>query len=1307
MSSRRRLFRKYAAPIMALVGGALLVSGAFSAYFAYEESKRALAELQREKAYAAATRIEQYLKEIERQISWTTLPQADSGETALETRRLDCLKLLRQVPAITDISLLNGSGRELLRVSRLEIDTVGSNTDFATSPKFTKAQAGKSYFSRVYFRKETEPYMTIATAWGRGDRGVTIAEVNLKFIWDVVSQIKIGEAGLAYVVDSHGQLIAHPDISLVLQKTDFSVLAQVAWALRNDEPNEAMIAHDHAGDSVLTAFAPIGSVDWFVFIEQPLQEAFAPIYALTLRTGLLLLAGLMLAALASFYLAHRMVKPIRELQVGAAEIGAGELGHRLDVKTGDELQALAEQFNTMATRLEESYANLERKVEERTSELKESLEHQTATSEILRAIASSPNDVRPVFDIIAERAARLCNANYGLVYRFDGEWLHLASAFGMTLEGVDAIREKYPLRPRNQSVSARAVSSGAVVHVSDVLALPDYQHKDAAHLAGFRGVLGVPMVRQDKIVGAITVTSVDVGDFSEKQTELLKTFGSQAVIAIENVRLFQELQTRNRELSEALDQQTATTEILRVISSSPTDTKPVFETIVANAARLCEANLAMVLLYDGERLSAAAHTIASAEFAEYLGRGFPISRQTTTGRAVLERKPVQVVDILADPEFLVTPAHRSENVRTVLAAPMLREHTLIGAIAIWRREVRAFTEQQTKLLQTFADQAVIAIANVRLFNETKESLDQQTATSEILKVISGSMSDAAPVFEAIAQSGLHLFEDANVWVVLRDGDAVRAAAITERNPERIGKWRQAFPTPLTRDYLNASAILDGKMVDIPDVNRLPLPLKPGTANFAAMGYRAATITPMMRGSEAIGTIGVARLKPGPLSAKQIALLQTFADQAVIAIENVRLFRELQQRTRELARSLEQLKALGEVGRTVSSTLDLNTVLTTIVSYAVQLSGTDAGSIYEYSEDALRLRATLKLEDSYVEALRANPVKLGEGAVGRAAATQKLVEIPDIFEEAAYPERLKHMMSDAGFRAVLAVPLLHEDHILGALAVLRKRPGAFPAETMELVTSFATQSALAIENARLFREIEDKSRQVEAASRHKSEFLANMSHELRTPLNAIIGFSEVLNERMFGELNEKQAEYVQDIHSSGRHLHALINDILDLSKIEAGRMELELAPFDLPTAISDAATLVRERANRNGIDLKVNIDERLGALDGDERKVKQILLNLLSNALKFTPQGGRITVTAALTNLGVEISVADTGIGIAAADHEIIFEEFRQAHNTRAREGTGLGLTLTRKFVEMHRGKIRVSSELGKGATFTFTLPMRS
>ncbi len=428
---------------------------------------------------------------------------------------------------------------------------------------------------------------------------------------------------------------------------------------------------------------------------------------------------------------------------------------------------------------------------------------------------------------------------------------------------------------------------------------------------------------------------------------------------------------------------------------------------------------------------------------------------------------------------------------------------------------------------------------------------------------------------------------------------------------------------------------------------------------------------------------------------------------MIAIENVRLFKELEDRTAQLSRSVGELKALGEVGQAVSSTLDLETVLRTIVSRASELSGMDGGAIYEYDEarEVFHLHTTNRLPDELVDALRATSFPKGEGAIGRLAVTGEPVEIRDIVDEGIYQSRVREILVRLGYRSLLAVPLLREDHLLGGLVVNRKTSGAFAPEVIDLLKTFATQSALAIQNARLFREIGEKSRQLEIASRHKSEFLANMSHELRTPLNAIIGFSEVLAERMFGEINDKQAEYLADILESGRHLLALINDILDLSKIEAGRMELEPADFSLPGAIDNTLTLVRERAQRRGIRLERAIDPRVGIVHADERKVKQVLLNLLSNALKFTPEGGRIEVRAVVRDSETEISVTDTGVGIAPEDQATVFEEFRQVGSAAKKvEGTGLGLAISRKFIELHGGRIWVTSQVGKGSMFAFTLP---
>ena len=486
-------------------------------------------------------------------------------------------------------------------------------------------------------------------------------------------------------------------------------------------------------------------------------------------------------------------------------------------------------------------------------------------------------------------------------------------------------------------------------------------------------------------------------------------------------------------------------------------------------------------------------------------------------------------------------------------------------------------------------------------------------------------------------------------------------------------------------------------------------------DFPMVGFHAVWRTylsaPLRQHGELIGILVARRIEVRPFTPVQIKLLETFADQAVIAIENVRLFQELEARTRELAQSVGELRALGEVGQAVSSTLDLQTVLSTIVRHAVQLSGTDGGVIYEYDEptEEFHLRASHLMEEELVEALQATPVRLGQGRYGTSGEASAPGPDRRYSQEQEFATEgcARFYSAWLSISSGCAASARRTNH--GGFDDLGATTGSFAPEVVNLLQTFATQSALAIQNARLFREIEDKSRQIEAANRHKSEFLANMSHELRTPLNAIIGFSEVLGERMFGELNEKQAEYTDDILSSGRHLLSLINEILDLSKVEAGRMELELATFDLPLAIDNARTFVRERATKHGINLDVTVDERLGDFVGDERKIKQILLNLLSNAVKFTPEGGRIGIKARQADGSVEISVSDTGIGIAPEDQAKIFEEFRQVGADYAHkvEGTGLGLTLAKKFVELHGGKIWVESEVGKGSTFSFSLPERS
>ena len=590
--------------------------------------------------------------------------------------------------------------------------------------------------------------------------------------------------------------------------------------------------------------------------------------------------------------------------------------------------------------------------------------------------------------------------------------------------------------------------------------------------------------------------------------------------------------------------------------------------------------------------------------------------------------------------------------------------------------------------------------------ELGEALERQTATSEVLRLISRFQTDVEPVFDAIAAKALDLCRATTGWVYRFDGELIHIAAAHSLRPEAVEVVRQSYPAPPSRGGGTARAVLSRNVVYIPDIRmddeyRLEALAK-------AADYLSVLAVPMLLDSKPIGVVVVTGAEAGAFSERQIELLQTFADQAVIAVQNVRLFNELETRTAELSGSVDQLTALGEVGRAVSSTLDLETVLTTIVSRAVEISGLDGGVVFEYDErgEVFVQRAQAGTGGPLAAARRAARIRKSEGIVGRTAVVLEPVAESDITEPGAYIGPNRENLIESGVRAILAVPMVREGQLIGCLGVTRNQPGDFPAQTIELLRTFASQSALAIQNARLFREIEDKNRQLEAASRHKSQFLANMSHELRTPLNAIIGFSEVLSARMFGGLNEKQEEYLRDIHESGQHLLSLINDILDLSKIEAGRMELDPTVFDLPTAIDHALTFVRERAARRGIALHRAVDQRLGQIRGDERKIKQVLLNLLSNALKFTSEGGRIDVGAGVADGMAQVWVTDTGIGIAPENQDAVFEEFRQV-GTAARkvEGTGLGLTLSRKFVELHGGRIWVESKPRVGSTFRFTLPL--
>ena len=604
-----------------------------------------------------------------------------------------------------------------------------------------------------------------------------------------------------------------------------------------------------------------------------------------------------------------------------------------------------------------------------------------------------------------------------------------------------------------------------------------------------------------------------------------------------------------------------------------------------------------------------------------------------------------------------------------------------------------------------AARVVDALEIERLQRDLDDAREGIVATDEVLTAMGRSASDLDLVLGTIVDSARRLCRADGVQLHLLDGPVYRLARSSGLSTHFVEHLTE-HPISRNHDSLVGRVGLDRRTTQIPDVLADPGYLHQESQRIA--GYRTIMGAPMLLDDDVVGVLTVWRTEIDPFDDRAIRLLTAFAAAAAIAVRNMDLVRALEARSAELARKVDQLEALGQVGEAVSSSLDLDTVLSTIVMHAVQLSDTDGGSLMEFDPGQQRffVRTAYGTSDEVLEQLRSVRISLHETFVGRAAMEARPLQIADMHGMTL--DVHQQLLHDAGWRSMVAVPMLRDGSIVGVLVMRRLRAGDFPEETLELLQTFASQSALAILNARLFRELERKSSELEVVSRHKSEFLASMSHELRTPLNAVIGFSEVLLDRMFGEINDRQEEYLGDILSSGKHLLQLLSDILDLSKVEAGRMDLASAPFSVREALEYGISMVRERAARHHVELILDVDPAVGSVESDELRFKQVVLNLLSNAVKFTPEGGEIVVAARMEGDAVAITVTDNGIGVAPEDRERIFESFQQAlRASRTQEGTGLGLTLCRRIVGLMGGRMWLDSEVGAGSTFGFTVPVGS